>query len=102
MNDEFSTSGMAGEVITQSTLSDRSKGSAALLALFLGTFGVHRFYLGRAGSGAIMLVFTLLGIFTSFFLIGFAIIAFTAFWAFIDFIRILVGGLTDGQGRKLR
>jgi TM2 domain-containing membrane protein YozV len=35
----------------------RSRVVAALLALFLGGLGVHRFYLGRAGSGFLYLIF---------------------------------------------
>jgi hypothetical protein len=34
-----------------------SRTTAALLALFLGGLGVHRFYLGRAGSGILYLLF---------------------------------------------
>ena len=29
----------------------KNKTTAALLAIFLGGFGVHKFYLGRAGTG---------------------------------------------------
>ena len=35
----------------------RSKLVAALFALFLGWFGMHRFYLGRATSGFLYLLF---------------------------------------------
>jgi len=38
---------------------DRNKYVAALLAFFLGTLGLHRFYLGRNGSGIMMLVLTI-------------------------------------------
>jgi len=59
---------------------DRNKIVAALLAFFLGVFGVHRFYLGRIGSGIVMLVLT-----CTFF--GLAI---TGIWAFVDFLRYLI------------
>lgn len=35
----------------------RSKTTAALLALFLGGFGFHKFYLGRGGQGFLYLLF---------------------------------------------
>jgi TM2 domain-containing membrane protein YozV len=35
----------------------KSKLATALLALFLGTFGIHRFYLGQYGKGALYLLF---------------------------------------------
>lgn len=102
MSNEFNNSGFAGEVVTQSAVSDKSKVAAALLAFFLGTFGIHRFYLGRSGSGAMMLICTIFGWFTAGIIIGFGLIAITAVWALIDFIRILCNGLVDAQGRKLR
>ncbi|MDB5679091.1 TM2 domain-containing protein [Sphingomonas bacterium] len=60
--------------------SDRNKIVAALLAFFLGVFGVHRFYLGRIGSGVVMLLLTCT-------IVGMVV---TGIWAFIDFIRYLV------------
>ncbi len=35
----------------------KSKVAAALLAFFLGGFGVHKFYLGQIGQGIIYLLF---------------------------------------------
>ena len=35
----------------------KSKVAAGLLAIFLGGFGVHKFYLGRAGQGLVYLLF---------------------------------------------
>ena len=39
--------------------SGKSRGTAALLALFLGGFGIHYFYLGKAGGGFICLLLSL-------------------------------------------
>jgi TM2 domain-containing membrane protein YozV len=35
----------------------KSKTAAALLAFFLGGFGVHKFYLGQVGMGILYLIF---------------------------------------------
>ena len=59
---------------------NRNKIVAALLAFFLGPLGIHRFYLGRTGSGIIMLVLTCT-------LIGLLV---TGIWSLVDFIRYLV------------
>jgi len=59
---------------------DRNRFIAALLAFLTGPLGVHRFYLGRTGSGIAMLVLTctVIGMFL------------TVPWALIDMIRYLV------------
>jgi TM2 domain-containing membrane protein YozV len=59
---------------------DRNKYVAAVIAFLLGTLGIHRFYLGRTGSGIAMLVLscTIVGLLV------------TGPWAFIDMIRYLV------------
>lgn len=102
MNDEFNNSGVAGEVVTQSTLSDKSKVAAALLSFFLGMFGIHRFYLGRVGSGVAMLVLSIIGWFTIGLLVGFVPLFIVGIWDVVDFFRILFNNLGDAQDRKLR
>ena len=42
------------------TTSQKSKLVAGLLAIFLGAFGIHKFYLGYTGTGIAMLLITLL------------------------------------------
>jgi hypothetical protein len=57
-----------------------------LLSLFLGCFGLDRFYLGYTGLGILKLL-TLGG---------------CGIWALIDFIRIAMGSLKDAQGLPLK
>ena len=65
--------------------SNKTMVAAALLCFFLGSFGIHRFYVGKVGTGILMLI-TLgaLGI-----------------WTLIDLVMIIVGSFRDKQGRKL-
>ncbi|MFF9621874.1 TM2 domain-containing protein [Streptomyces griseosporeus] len=67
--------------------SDKSKIVAGILQLFLGTFGVGRFYIGDVGIGLAQL-FTCGGL---------------GIWALIDGIILLTSNdKTDAQGRVLR
>ena len=40
----------------------KSRLAAILLAVFLGSFGIHKFYLGRTGWGILYLIFCWTGI----------------------------------------
>jgi TM2 domain-containing membrane protein YozV len=77
--------------------SSRSRIAAALLAIFLPGLGIHRFYLGYGGVGAVFLVFTLV---LSLFTCGFSYYI-AATWSVIEGIVILCGGMHDAEGRKL-
>ena len=97
---------------------DKSKIVAALLAFFLGSFGVHDFYLGNKRNGFIKLLGTLVGIalmiigiagaatttasglaaLPALAIIGYILILGISIWAFVDFIRILTGSYQPVDG----
>jgi TM2 domain-containing membrane protein YozV len=72
-------------------ISDKNRMVALLLALLVGVFGVHRFYVGKTGTGLLMVLLDLT-------LIGFAV---TGIWSIIDAVFIALGEFTDANGDKL-
>jgi TM2 domain-containing membrane protein YozV len=93
----------------------KSKMVAALLAFFLGGLGIHSFYMGKTKKGFIQLGLSVAGIvlyvvgivdyvsglgesFPTLALIGLILLFGVSLWAFIDFIRILTGGLEPEEG----
>lgn len=75
----------------QVVYSDCSRLIYIVLALFLGTFGIHNFYVGRIGSGVAQL---LISIFIGW--LGFVFIVWI--WVFVELFAVT----RDGQGRLLR
>ena len=65
--------------------SDKSRGIATALAALLGPFGAHRFYVGKNGTGAIM-VATLGGL---------------GVWWLYDLIVVAAGDFRDAEGRRV-
>jgi TM2 domain-containing membrane protein YozV len=81
----------------------KSAAAAGLLQLFLGTFGLGRFYIGDTGTAAAQLVLGLVGLFfTLFCFIGMVILIPLWIWTFIDGIMMFAGAVTDSYGRKLQ
>lgn len=71
----------------------KSRLAAGLLGIFLGGFGIHRFYLGYTGIGIAQIAVTI------------CTCGIGSLWGFIEGIMILVGSdsfKTDAQGRPLR
>jgi TM2 domain-containing membrane protein YozV len=56
------------------------------LYFFLGGLGIHRFYVGKAGTG-ILMILTLGGL---------------GIWIIIDLVMILTGGFKDSEGKDLQ
>ena len=73
----------------------KSKLAAGLLGIFLGSLGVHNFYLGYTGKAVAQLLISVLSCFT----LSFA----SAIWGLIEGILILTGSISvDGNGNPLR
>jgi hypothetical protein len=73
------------DLIGPSDPSEKSRGVATALAALLGCFGAHRFYVGKNGSGALMVAtFGGLGV-----------------WWLYDIIVVAAGDFRDANGRRL-
>ena len=71
--------------VDNSETSSKKRTVALVLCFFLGVIGIHRFYVGKTGTG-IAQILTLGGL---------------GIWALIDLIMILVGSFTDADGKKV-
>ena len=80
---------------TSSSTVGKSRLLAGLLGIFLGTFGVHNFYLGYTGKAIAQLLISLLSC---------GILAFASgIWGLVEGIMILSGSITvDGNGNELK
>jgi len=66
-------------------MSDKKRLPALLLCFFFGGLGIHRFYVGKVGTGIVWLLTAgVLGI-----------------GALVDFIMIIVGSFKDKEGKPL-
>lgn len=68
------------------SISEKNWLTTFLLCFFLGVIGVHRFYVGRVGSG-IAMILTLGGL---------------GIWLLVDFIVILCGNFKDKDGKVIK
>lgn len=81
--------------------SDKQKVLAGVLQIFLGKFGIGRFYTGHTQLAIAQLITCMLGVFIfSWFTCGLS--AFVLLWPIIDGIMLLTSDSKDAQGRPLR
>ena len=76
----------AVETKMEEEISPKSRLAVTLLAWFLGCLGVHRFYLGKIGTGIAMLL-TAGGL---------------GIWALVDFIMAVAGVMKDKEGKLIK
>jgi hypothetical protein len=72
-------------VADSTEISERTRGVALPIAILLGVFGGHRFYVGKTGTGLLML-FTMGG---------------CGLWWLYDLILLAAGEFRDVEGRRV-
>ena len=83
---QFCTKCGEKKLSAEMTTSTKSPVVALILCIFLGSFGIHRFYVGKIGTGILMLItFGGLGV-----------------WLLVDLIFIVTNKFDDKQGHPLQ
>jgi len=85
--------------LMQYDASKKSTGVAYLLWFFLGSLGVHRFYLGQTGTGAAMAILCVLSWATTFIVIGFFGLGILGIWWLVD--AFLIPGIATRVNQDL-
>ena len=67
-------------------LSEKGFVPTILLCFFLGGLGIHRFYVGKVGTGIVQLL-TLGGL---------------GIWTLVDFVMVVTGNFKDSQGLPIK
>ncbi|AUJ23463.1 MULTISPECIES: TM2 domain-containing protein [Virgibacillus] len=72
---------------------------AYVLLIFLGTLGIHRFYLDKKGTAITQLILSVVGGLTAIILIGFIPLIIVGIWLFIDLF--LVPGMVEKENERI-
>jgi TM2 domain-containing membrane protein YozV len=81
--------------------SPKSRLVFVLLTCFLGIFGAHRFYAGRTGTAAAMLILGVLGWAAVWVTADPFFLVVSGIWALADLIKGLAGSFRDGSGKSI-
>ena len=89
-----------GAKLKKVNIEPKSKIVAGLLGIFLGAFGIHRFYLGYTTIGVVQLILSVLA---GFFTCGITT-ALVSLWGFVEGILIICDTVitTDADGNSLQ
>jgi TM2 domain-containing membrane protein YozV len=86
-NPQYATAPQAAAP-AQYRMAPKSMAVAYLLWFFLGWLGIHRFYLGRTGTGVAQLLMGLIGGVLTLILIGWFVLAAEGIWLLVDIFLI--------------
>lgn len=81
----------------------KSRYTALILCWFLGFFGIHRLYVGKLGSGFLMLYGTVVAACILYLNLILGLVAFTVMGSFVvnDFLRIATKTFKDCYGKYI-
>ncbi|HIS29420.1 MAG TPA: NINE protein [Candidatus Avamphibacillus intestinigallinarum] len=88
-------------ILVSSELTNKGKSTllSYILLLFLGSLGIHRFYLGKSGTAAAQLILTIIGWMTILFVVGFVPLIIVGIWLFVDLF--LVPGMVQSANNQI-
>jgi len=91
------------EIDKMAEISAKSRLITALLSLFFGILGAHRFYIGKIRTAIVMLILSILYLATvRFWGMMFISLAVVGLWALIDFIFAVSGIVKDKVGKPIK
>lgn len=80
--------------------SEKSVALAYIFLIFLGQLGIHRFYVGRIGTGIVQLILCIIGWSTVWFYVGIVPLVILGIWLIVDLF--ITAGMVRAANAKLR
>lgn len=93
-NGNYNNSNSNQRIYYNNSVSTKSKVAAGLFGIFLGSLGIHNFYLGYNGKAIAQLLITVLSCGALSFI--------SAIWGLVEGILILTGDMKDADGNELK